>query len=82
MKITKENIFSASSTAFTILLIALSLCMLFAGENLLFKLLPILLFVFGAVISVLWDKIKPLKDKKKVKLAFMIFLAAVAVFII
>ncbi len=78
MKITKSDIFNAVSTALIILLISLFLCMLFAGENVFFKLLPIWLLIFGTVISIVWDTIKPLKEKKKLKLAVILILATAA----
>ncbi|MBQ8134255.1 MAG: hypothetical protein IJ192_07625 [Clostridia bacterium] len=78
MKITKSDIFNAVSTALIILLISLFLCMLFAGENIFFKLLPIWLMIFGMVISIVWDMIKPLKEKKKLKLAVILILATAA----
>ena len=78
MKITKSDIFNAVSTALIILLISLFLCMLFAGENIFFKLLPIWLIIFGMVISIVWDMIKPLKEKKKLKLAVILILATAA----
>lgn len=78
MKITKSDIFNAVSTALIILLISLFLCMLFAGENVFFKLLPIWLLILGTVISIVWDTIKPLKEKKKLKLAVILILATAA----
>ncbi len=78
MKITKTDIFYAASTALIILLISLSLCMLFAGENSFLRLLPVWLLIFGWVISIVWDLIGPLKNKKKLKLPTMLVLAAAA----